>query len=125
MTPQISPEPMLVMTCRSYQKCIGIWYNIHRKKIKFSINDTHRGKTVLLSSVLEWLLGCFLPFLVYCTINQVLYIPLYSIITYYEYRFLKNVIRQIDSKNEWFLLSASFTAKYRLVFVLTLESAFF
>ena len=31
---------------------------------------------------------------------------------------------QIDSKNEWFLLSVSFTAKFELVFVLTLENAF-
>ena len=37
---------------------------------------------------------------------------------------LKNVIHQIDSKNEWLLLSASFTAKYWLVFVLTLENDF-
>ena len=43
---------------------------------------------------------------------------------YKEYRCLKNVIHQIDSKNEWMLLSASFTAKFRLVFVLTLENAF-
>ena len=27
----------------------------------------------------------------------------------------------IDSKNEWLLLSASFTTKFQLVFVLTLE----
>ena len=31
---------------------------------------------------------------------------------------------QMDSKNEWLLLSASFTAKFELVFVLTLENAF-
>ena len=42
-----------------------------------------------------------------------------------EYRCLRNMIHQIDSKNEWLLLSASFTAKFRLVFVLTLENAFF
>ena len=41
-----------------------------------------------------------------------------------EYRCLRNVIHQIDSKNEWLLLSASFTAKFGLVFVLTLENAF-
>ena len=29
-----------------------------------------------------------------------------------------------DSKNGWLLLSASFTAKFGLVFVLTLENAF-
>ena len=42
-----------------------------------------------------------------------------------EYRRLKNVINQLDIKNEWFILSASFTAKFGLVFVLALENAFF
>ena len=41
-----------------------------------------------------------------------------------SYRFLKNVIHQVDSKNEWLLLSVTFTAKLELVFVLTLENAF-
>ena len=39
-------------------------------------------------------------------------------------RCLKNVIHQIVDKNEWLLLSASFAAKFELVFVLTLEKAF-
>ena len=43
---------------------------------------------------------------------------------HYQYRCLKNVIHQIDSKNGWLLLSASFTAKFGLVFVLTLKNAF-
>ena len=34
------------------------------------------------------------------------------------------MVHQIDSKKEWLLLSAFFTAKFGLVFVLTLESAF-
>ena len=38
---------------------------------------------------------------------------------------LKNVIYQIDSKNEWLLLSASFQAKFALTFVLTLDYAFY
>ena len=42
---------------------------------------------------------------------------------HYQHRYLKNVIHQIGSKNG-FLLSASFTAKFGLVFVLTLENAF-
>ena len=50
-----------------------------------------------------------------------IYIPLSRI---KEYRCLKNLIHQMDSKTEWFLLSASFTAKFELVFVLTLENAF-
>ena len=33
-------------------------------------------------------------------------------------RCLKNVIHQIDSKNEWLLLPASFTAKFGLVLIL-------
>ena len=36
----------------------------------------------------------------------------------------ENVILKIDSKNEWLLLSASFTAKFELIFVLILEKAF-
>ena len=43
---------------------------------------------------------------------------------HHQYRCLKNVIHQIDSKNGWLLLSASFTAKFGLVFVLTLGKAF-
>ena len=39
-----------------------------------------------------------------------------------KYRCLKNVIHQTDSKNEWLLLSARFTAKFGLVFFLALES---
>ena len=38
---------------------------------------------------------------------------------------MRNVIHQIDSKNEWLLFSASFTAKFGFPFVLTLENAFF
>ena len=33
-------------------------------------------------------------------------------------------VNQIDSKNEWLLLSVTFTAKFELVFVLTFESEF-
>ena len=50
---------------------------------------------------------------------------IHSIITYFnEYRCLKNVIPQIDSKNEWLLLSVSFTAKFGLDFLLTPENTF-
>ena len=41
-----------------------------------------------------------------------------------EYRCLKNVICLIHSENEWLLLSASFTAKFGLIFVLTLKTLF-
>ena len=36
----------------------------------------------------------------------------------------EKVIHQIDSKNEWLLHPESFTAKFVLVFVLTLENDF-
>ena len=41
-----------------------------------------------------------------------------------SYRCLKNVIHYINSKNEWSLLSLTFTAKLELVFVWTFENAF-
>ena len=47
------------------------------------------------------------------------YYTLYNV--YYEYRCLKNMI---DSKNEWLLPPASFTANFGKVFVLTLETLF-
>ena len=49
------------------------------------------------------------------------YIPLSRI---RDNKSLKIVIHQIDSKSEWLLLSADFTAKFGLVFVLKLENAF-
>ena len=36
----------------------------------------------------------------------------------------ENVIHQIESKNEWLLISVTFTAQFELVFVLTLENSF-
>ena len=66
-----------------------------------------------------WLLLTFLI----CLHNQLTSI-IHCIITYQEYRCLNNVIHETDSKNKWLLLPASFTAKFRLVFVLTLENAF-
>ena len=41
----------------------------------------------------------------------------------YKYRCLKSAIHQIDSENGRLLLPASFTAKFGLVFDLTLENA--
>ena len=41
-----------------------------------------------------------------------------------EYRYWKNVIHHIDSKNEWLLLSVSF-GQVEFTFVLTLENAFY
>ena len=41
-----------------------------------------------------------------------------------EYRFLRKMINQIDSKNGRLVLLASFTAKFELIFALTQESTF-
>ena len=46
----------------------------------------------------------------------------YSIIK--EYRVRKMWFIKVDSKNEWLLLSASFTVKFDLVFDLKLVNAF-
>ena len=81
------------------------------------VNDTHMEELDSVQKFIEiegWLL---LMFSVCYTINQVLLILL-------SYRCLKNVIRQVDSKSEWLLLSASFPAKIELVLVLTFENAF-
>ena len=92
------------------------------------LQDVFKTSSVRLyqdESLLGYKTGClaafdlFHMFIVY-TINKVLYIPVTRI---KEYRCLKNMIYQTDSKNEWLLLSASFTAKFGLVFVLTLENA--
>ena len=66
-------------------------------------NDTHREKLCFnefRAKMTGWLFQTFLI----CLHNQLIY--------------------QIDSKNEWLLLPAGFTAKFGLVFVLTLENAF-
>ena len=81
------------------------------------------GKScVLFSLVQEWPLGWFWTFSYVYTNNLVPCIPLLRI---KEYKMFENVIHPVDNKNKWLLLSASFTAKFGLVFVLTLENAFF
>ena len=82
------------------------------------INDTHMEQLALYwKKSLKYKVGCFWHFSYVYTITQALLIPL-------SHRCLKNVIHQIDSKNEWLLLSVSFTAKPELVFVLIFENAF-
>ena len=49
---------------------------------------------------------------------------MHSLIMYQEYRCLKNVNHQIGGKNDWLLLAASFTPKFKLNFALTLENTF-
>ena len=76
---------------------------------------------VLLNSGQEWLLAASHLFHSYAyATNYVLYILLSRI---KEYKCLGKVIHQIEIKNEWFL-SAVFTAKFGLVFVLILENVF-
>ena len=92
----------------------------HQRDQSFLI-DAHREKpcfTQFSTRMAAWLLLTFFI----CLHNQLS--SIYSIITCKKYGCLKNVIHQIDSTNEWLLLSASFTAKFGLVFVLTLKSAF-
>ena len=78
------------------------------------LNYTHRGKLVLYWNQykisLKYKVGCLWRFSYIYTINSVLLIPL-------SYVCLKNVIHEIDSKNDWLLLSVTFTAKFELVFV--------
>ena len=84
-------------------------------------NNAHRENCLLFSSVQERLVGCFWPF--WCVYTFTQSIKFYYILLYYrykEYRCLENVIHHID----WLLLPANFTAKFGLVFVLTLENAF-
>ena len=84
----------------------------------YVINDTKMEKLCFIqfsTRMAGWLLLTFLI----CLRNL-----FYIVITYSGYKCLKNVIHQIDNKNEWLLIPASFTAKFELVFVLTLENAF-
>ena len=81
-------------------------------------NDTHRERLVFHS--IQYRNG-------WLTVSDLFGMFTQSIKFYtfhYQHRYLRNVIHQIDSKNGWLLLSASFTAKVGLVFVLALENAF-
>ena len=85
-------------------------------------NDIHLEKICFIqfsTRMADWLLLTFLIRL-YNQLSSVMH----SAITYKNYRWLKNVVHQIESKNKWLLLLANFTAKFGLVFVLTLEKAF-
>ena len=82
------------------------------------LNDTHRERLVF--HLNQYRNGWLTASVLFDMFTQS--IKFYTF--YYQYRCLKNVIHQIDSKNGWLLFSASFTAKFGLVFVLTLENAF-
>ena len=58
----------------------------------------------------KYKVGCFRRFSYVYTINKALLISL-------SFKCLKNVIHQIDSKDELLLLSVTFRAKIELVFV--------
>ena len=82
------------------------------------INDTHRERLVFHSIQYRngWLAASYLFHMFTQSIKFYTF--------HHQYRCFKNVIHQVDSKNGWLLFSASFTAKFGLVFVLTLENAF-
>ena len=82
------------------------------------LNDTHRERLVF--HLNQYRNGWLTASVLFDMFTQS--IKFYTF--YYQYRCLKNVIHQIDSDNGWLLLSASFTAKFGLVFFLTLENAF-
>ena len=81
------------------------------------LNDTHMEVPDSAQKIIEiqgWLLLTFFI----CLHNQLKSLILLS------YRCLKNMIHQVDIKNEWLLLSVTSTAKLELVFVLTFENTF-
>ena len=82
------------------------------------VNDTHRERLMFFS--IQYRNGWLAASNLFDMFTQS--IKLYTF--HDQYRCLKNVIQQIDSKTGWLLLSASFTAKFGLVFILTLENAF-
>ena len=85
------------------------------------LNDTRMEELVLYwiqyKNSLKSKVGCFWRFSYVYKINEVRLILL-------SYRCLKNVIHQIDGKNEWLLFSVTFRAKLELIFVLIFENAF-
>ena len=80
------------------------------------VNDTHMQELDSVQKFIETQ-GCLLLTFFICLHNQLS--SFNSIIVMSEKR-----VHQVDSKNEWLLLSVTFTAKLELVFVLTFENAF-
>ena len=87
----------------------SLWDDIHREKLCFTQFNTR---------MTAWLLLTFFV----CLENQLS--SIHSITRTKKCRCLKKMIHQIESKNEWLLLSAGFAGKFVLVFVLTMEKAF-
>ena len=87
---------------------------------KCLFNNTEREKlcfTLFSTRMAPWLV---LAFFIYLH-NQLS--SIHAIITFIKYRCLKN-FHSSNSENEWLLLFASFTAKFEVLFVLTVENAF-
>ena len=103
-------------TFRTYRLLLLVFKTV--ESLQCILNNTHREKLCFTQFSIR---NGWLTAFVYSH-NQLSFI--HSIITYQEYRSLKNVIHPIVSKNEWLLLSVSFTAKLGLVFVLAMEKAF-
>ena len=103
------------------RRLFTIFRKLRSSQEKGSFNDTHMEnlRSAEFSTKIYWntKLTASDVFSYVYTINWVLLIPL-------SYSCLKNVIRQIDSKNEWLHLSVTFTAKVQLGFILTFENAF-
>ena len=89
---------------------------------QFTYNDTHREKKLFYS--IQYKNGCLALSDLFHMFTQSIKFSTFYYPVFKEYRCLKNVIHQTDSKNEWLLLPASFTAQFGLVFVLTLENIF-
>ena len=111
-------QPLKVFCKKGTLKTIAKFAGKHLLCQSFFFNNIHRERLVFnsIQNRDDWLAASdrfhmFTQSIKFCTF-------------YYQYRCLKNVIHQIDGKNKWLVLSASFTAKAGLVFVLTLESAF-
>ena len=86
-----------------------------------SFNDTHWEK-LCFTQFSTWMAGWLLLTFLICLHNQLSSI-MHSVHVLRVQMFEK-CVHQIDSKNEWWLLPASFTVKFGLVFVVTLKNAF-
>ena len=73
---------------------------------KVLLNDTHRERLMFHS--IQYMNGWLAASDLFDMLTQS--IKLYTF--HYQYRRLKNVIHQVDSKNGWLLLSASFAAEF-------------
>ena len=100
----------------------GLKWNLE-EKVFSCVNDTHWKRLCFTQFSTRMAVLLSLTFFI-CFHNQLSSMATSSIIAYFYYRCLKNVIHQINSKNDWLLLSGSFTASFELDFVLTLENTF-